>query len=160
MNIRANHVPYMTKSLRKAIMKRSQLESKYLRNSTVENMKIYKKQKNFCSRLYKKERKKFYSELDIKNITDNKLFWKTMKPFLSDKCSQASKISLVQKGNVISDDQELVRTFNSFFETAVESLGIKENVSESISPEDPIDIAIMKYREHPSIIKITENVSF
>ena len=43
--IRANHVPYMTKSLRKAIMKRSQLESKYLRNSTVENMKIYKKQK-------------------------------------------------------------------------------------------------------------------
>ena len=92
--IRANHVPYMTKSLRKAIMKRSQLESKYLRNSTVENMKMYKKQKNFCSRLYKKERKKFYSELDINNITDNKSFWKTMKPFLSDKCSQASKISV------------------------------------------------------------------
>ena len=46
----------MTKSLRKAIMKRSQLESKYLRNSTVENMKIYKKQKNFCSRLYKKKK--------------------------------------------------------------------------------------------------------
>ena len=130
--IRANHVPYMTKSLRKAIMKRSQLESKYLRNSTVENMKIYKKQKNFCSRLYKKERNKFYSELDIKNITDNKLFWKTMKPFLSDKCSQASKISLVQKGNVISDDQELGRTFNSFFETAVDSLGIKENIPENI----------------------------
>ena len=161
--IRANHVPYMTKSLRKAIMKRSQLESKYLRNSTVENMKIYKKQKNFCSRLYKKERKKFYSELDIKNITDNKLFWKTMKPLLSDKCSQASKISLVQKGNVISDDQELARTFNSFFETAVDSLGIKENVSDldiSINSEDPVDIAIMKYREHSSIIKITENVSF
>ena len=153
----------MTKSLCKAIMKRSLLASKYLRNSTVENMKIYKKQKNFCSRLYKKERKKFYSELDIKSITDNKLFWKTMKPFLSDKCSQASKISLVQKGNVISDDQELTRTFNSFFETAVDSLGIKENASDldiSINSEDPVDIAIMKYREHPSIIKITENVSF
>ena len=77
-------------------------------------MKIYKKQKNFCSRLCKKERRKFYSELDIKNITDNKLFWKTMKPFLSDKCSQASKISLVQKGNVISDDQELARTLIAF----------------------------------------------
>ena len=83
-----------------------------------------------------------------------------MKPFLSDKCSQASKISLVQKGNVISDDQELARTFNSFFETAVDSLGIKENVSDldiSINSEDPVDIAIMKYREHPSIIKITES---
>ena len=152
----------MTTSLRKVIMKRSQLESEYLRNSTFENMKIYKKQSNFCNRLYKKERKKFYSELDIKNITDNKLFWKTMKPFLSDKCSLASKISLVQKDNVISDDQKLARTFNSLFETAVVSLGIKENVSDldiSINSEDPLDIAIMKYREHPSITKITENVS-
>ena len=43
--IRANHVPYMTKNLRKVIMKRSQLENKYIRNSTVENMNKYKKQK-------------------------------------------------------------------------------------------------------------------
>ena len=37
-------------------------------------MNKYKKHKNFCSKLYKKERKKFYSQLDIKNITDDKLF--------------------------------------------------------------------------------------
>ena len=36
--IRANHVSYMTKNLRKAIMKHSQLENKYIRNCTVENM--------------------------------------------------------------------------------------------------------------------------
>ena len=54
--IRANHVPYMTKPLRKAIMKRSQLENKYLKNSSNENKIRYKKQKNFCCRLYKKER--------------------------------------------------------------------------------------------------------
>ena len=40
--IRANHAPYMTKNLRKAIMKRSQLENKYISNSTVE----YKNTKN------------------------------------------------------------------------------------------------------------------
>ena len=67
------------------MMKRAQLESKYLRNSTAENINKYKKQNNYYSKLYKKERKKFYSNLDIKNITDNKLFWKTMKLFLSDK---------------------------------------------------------------------------
>ena len=121
--IRANHVPYMTKPLQtKAIMKRSQLENKYLRNSSNLNRTKYKKQKNFCSRLYKKERKKFYSKLDIKNLTDNKQFWKTMKPFLSDKCNNASKISLVHKNNVISEDQELVNTFNDFFEHAVDNL--------------------------------------
>ena len=53
--LRANHVPYMTKALRKAIMKRSELESKYVKNKTNENLKAYKKQRNFCSKLYKKE---------------------------------------------------------------------------------------------------------
>ena len=96
----------MTKNLRKAIMKPSQLENKYISNSTVENMNKYKNHKNFCSKLYKKERKKFYSQLDIKNITD-KLSWKTMKQF--EKYTYASKIYLVHNDNVISDDQELVR---------------------------------------------------
>ena len=30
--VRANELPYMTKTLRKAIIKRSELESKYLKN--------------------------------------------------------------------------------------------------------------------------------
>ena len=72
--LRANHVPYMTKALRKAIMKRSELESKYLKNRTNENLKSYKKQRNFCSKLYKKERKKYYERLDLNNVTDNKKF--------------------------------------------------------------------------------------
>ena len=35
---RANHVPYMTKALRKVIMKRSELENKYVKNKTNENL--------------------------------------------------------------------------------------------------------------------------
>ena len=36
---RANHVPYKTKALRKAIMKRPEFESKYVKNKTNENLK-------------------------------------------------------------------------------------------------------------------------
>ena len=72
--LRANHVPYMTKALRKSILKTSELESKYVKNKTNENLKSYKKQRNFCSKLYKKERKKYYEMLDLKNVTDNKEF--------------------------------------------------------------------------------------
>ena len=39
--VRANHVPYMTKALRKGIMKRSELESNYVKNNTNENLKSY-----------------------------------------------------------------------------------------------------------------------
>ena len=71
---RANSTSYMTKTLRKAIMTRSFLEHKYYKHPSAENNKTYKKQKNFCSRLYKKERKTFYANIDIRNVTDNKKF--------------------------------------------------------------------------------------
>ena len=51
--LRANEVPYMTKALRKAIMRRSQLETKYHKHKTDEFKLLYKKQKNYVSRLYK-----------------------------------------------------------------------------------------------------------
>ena len=62
----------MTKTLRKAIMKRSQLECEDFRNFVVENRSQYKKpknffsnkkQNNFCGKLYEKERKKFISQI-------------------------------------------------------------------------------------------------
>ena len=79
--IRANEVPYMTKALRKAIATRSRLENRYYRDKTDVSNRAYKKQKNYCSKLYKKERKKYYANLDVNNITDNKRFWATMRPF-------------------------------------------------------------------------------
>ena len=74
-----------------------------------------KNKKKFCSKLYKKERKFFYSNLELNEITDNKLFWKAIKPLLSEKCIQSSKISLVSNNKVISEDLELAKTFNNYF---------------------------------------------
>ena len=92
----ANHKSYMRKTLCKALMKRSELASKYHKTKNTEDYNNYKKQRNFCSKLYKKERKKFYNNLNIKDITDNKKFWKTLKPLVSDKetCSLPKSIWL------------------------------------------------------------------
>ena len=43
----ANHNAFMTKALRKAIMRRSCLKNKYIKNRTNENWNTYKAQKNF-----------------------------------------------------------------------------------------------------------------
>ena len=53
--LRASNFFYMTKTLRKAIMKRSELENKFAKNKASENLKCYEKQRNFSSKLYKKE---------------------------------------------------------------------------------------------------------
>ena len=121
-----------------------------------------KNQKNFCSKLYKRERLKFYSDLYLNKITDNKLFWKTIKPLLSDKCLESSAISLVDNNNVISEDSELANTFNSYLEKTVIELGIKESFDMNLDSRflDNVDIAINKYKNHPSIKMVNENVSF
>ena len=41
--LRANHAPYITKNLRKEIMRRSQLETKCLKTKTQTDLKLYKK---------------------------------------------------------------------------------------------------------------------
>ena len=72
--LRGNHAPYITKTLRKAIIRRSQLETKYLKTKSQTDLKLYKKYKNFCSKLYKRERRKYYESLHMKKVLDRKEF--------------------------------------------------------------------------------------
>ena len=125
--ILANQVPSMTKNLRKAIMKRSYLKTKYFKTNTAESLRLYKKQKNFCSKFYKKERKKYCSSLELNKVADNKAFWKTIKPFLSDKGTSINKITLLDNDKVILDDKQLCKTFSNFLQEVVKTLGVSDS---------------------------------
>ena len=62
----------------------------------------------------------------------------------------------------MSEDVDIAETFNSFFCEAVRSLDIKENtyiLSDTAGITDHIDIALLKYEVHPSVLKIKETVS-
>ena len=49
--VRGNNQPFMTKSLRKAIMVRTKLKNIYYRLPTDENLRIFKKQRNYLTKL-------------------------------------------------------------------------------------------------------------
>ena len=159
--VRANQKPYVTKRLRKAIMKRSSLENQFYKYKTEESRNALKKQKNYCNRLSKRERRNYYSQLKLDNITDNKKFWNTMKPFFSDKGGNNHNIVLVENDKIISDDVEMAENFNNFFKNSVFSLNLNEN-KYLLKENDLFDIgaeeAIRKYEIHPSILSIQENV--
>ena len=87
--LRANHAPYVTKTLRKAITGRSNLQTEYFKTRTPESLKKYRRQKNYCSRLYKEECKTFFNNLKVSNITDN------IQPIFSENCKVTNKIRLV-----------------------------------------------------------------
>ena len=161
----------MTKALRKAIANRSRLENQYYKYNpptglykykTNESLRVYKQQKNFCSRLYKKERKNYYTNLDINKITDNKKFWKTTKPFFSDKGTGKTDIILIEEDNIFQEDHEVAKILNDHFSNAVKALNIdipsecKNN--ECTISSDPIDNIISTFSSHPSIKLINENV--
>ena len=95
-------------------MRRSQLETKYLKTETRTDLKLYENHKNFCSKLYKSKRRKYYESLDMKNVLDNKEFWKTMRPFLSDQNAVFSQISIETNSRIISDDFHLSKEFSTF----------------------------------------------
>ena len=59
--LRPNHVPYITKTLRRVIIGRFQLETKYLKTKSQTDLKLYKKHKIFCSKSCKGKGKNIMS---------------------------------------------------------------------------------------------------
>ena len=103
----------MTKTLRKAIMRRSALQNRFYRDGLQETEKAFKKQRNYTKRLLKKEKKRYFSNLNMNNYTDNKKFWNTVKPLFSN-YGGPQKITLIEDENIITSEMIGLRYKKSF----------------------------------------------
>ena len=70
-------------------MKKTKLCNKVLKHKAVESRQEFGKQRNYCISLL--------INLNMKDITNNKKFRKTIKPYFSDKIKSA--VSITSKGN-------------------------------------------------------------
>ena len=82
--IRANHKPYITKQIRKAIMTKTRFANKRHKTNSQEDIRLFKKQQNYVNRECKRAKKEYFNSLDligldIKCLQDNKKFWSTIK---------------------------------------------------------------------------------
>ena len=98
-------------------------------------------------------------------MKDNKLFWtkrKTVKPFFSNKGDLGPNIKLVEKNELIQNDQEIANELNTFFKDTVSNLNINENpyIINQVSDDslDPVEKCINKYKFHPSILLIKNQI--
>ena len=83
--LRFNNSPFMTKTLRKAIMHRSKLKNIYNKKRTNDNWANYAKQRNYCVNLLRKTKKDYFHNLNIRDLSDNRKFWKTIEPHFTNK---------------------------------------------------------------------------
>ena len=97
----------MNKSVRKAIIVRTQLPNKFRKENSFINELAYRRQRNFCTTLIKKTKRNFYNNLNVNKITDNKSFWKTIKPSFTEKTLKDKKIVPVENDTTFSEEMKL-----------------------------------------------------
>ena len=99
----------------------------------------------------------YFVNLNEKDILNNKPFWKIIKPSLSDKVVKRDRINLSEKGELVKTELETAEVLNKFFSNIVNNLEISK-YSKYESFIDNIKVqalrAILKYKNHPSIIAI------
>ena len=132
----------MNSKIHKEVMRRTRLRDKSIDSKTDANIIAYNKQRNYCVSLMQKEKRAYYSSLNMHDVTDNKTFWRKLKPLYSEKVNLQTKNLLVEKANdlsdpeissevekVISNDMAIAETFNELFVNIVPSLKLspKEN---------------------------------
>ena len=117
----------MSKTLRKAIMKRSKLRNTFNKKRSSENWQNYKRQLNICSNILKSTKKTFIVTLNINRITDNRKLWKIVKPFFTDKCQTSSNIILTEKNETLNNNKKISNTFNEYFTNITKGLKLRES---------------------------------
>ena len=95
-------------------MLRSKLRNQFLKTKTQDSKMKYNKQRNLCVSLTRKAKRSYYENLDLKDITDSKKFWATVKPLFSNKIKSTKYMTLEENGKIISNDKKLVRFLTNF----------------------------------------------
>ena len=96
------------------------------------------------------------------NYTDNKKFWNTVKPLLSNYNGGSKKIILIEDDKIISNDEEVAKTLNLFFENSVKSLNLTGNnalLNYTNHLTNPVEIVLKKFEKQPSIVDIKNKVT-
>ena len=101
-----NNNLFMTNEPRKTIIERSPLKNSYNKNRNYENWYFYKKQRDFCVSFLRKSKRNYFKNVKMHDITDNKIFWKTIRTYFNDKGYNQTKITIVEKDSIMIDGKE------------------------------------------------------
>ena len=91
-------------------MLRSKLRNKFNKSRTSKNWKKSKQQRNKCLTILKGSKTNYFSNLNPKVIDDNKKFWSAVKPLFSNKVKAMNTRVLHEKGKMIKELKESIRS--------------------------------------------------
>ena len=160
--VRGNNKPHMSRTLRRAIMKRSNLKTIANKTKREDDIRKYKDQRNLVVKLNIQSKRNHFRMMQAKKIDNDKEFWKTVKPLFSNKNPMSEKIILIEDSKILSDDAEVAECFNEYFCNITNNFDIDpvfKEVQENLPLEQMVMRAINKYKDHPSIRMINKYVT-
>ena len=147
--------PYMNSRLRRAIHKKNMLCNAYKKGKG--KWGTYRKQINLTTAVNKQSKSAYFRER-CDGGPKKQSFWKTIKPFVSDKTSfNTSKIILQEGDSIVNDTGEICKIFNDYFTCVANNIGFDDTIPTDYYTDVGFSSIINKYCRHPSIVKINEN---
>ena len=102
-------------------MKHSQLKNKANKTKDPKDILKYKKQRNYVVKLNNQSKQEHFDSLSP--FLDSKPFWKSCKPYVSNKHSFGdSKIPFNKNGEILTENMKIAKTFNKYFASVTDSL--------------------------------------
>ena len=155
--IKKDQVPYMNSELRKTILQRNMWRNRYFKNKRDKDARQnYVRMRNKVVKLKKTSKQTYFDRKCNTHFGCND-FYKTVKPFLSDKGNgcHGSNIILGQGDVIITDPAHVADIFNTY------CAYIAEYESESDSIDNlTFSEMIEKHQTHESIVLIRSKISF
>ena len=86
-----------------------------------ENTLALKDAKKLCNKLTKSVKKAYFRKITGKAFANNKAFWNTIRPFLTNKGFLTNETTAIEnKGKIVTDKSKFVNLFDSHYFTMVE----------------------------------------
>ena len=113
------------------------------------NWDNFKKQRNFCVKLLRQTKEKYFSDIIVRSISDNKRFWKIIQPFFSNKDLNTNNIMLVENNEKVREDEIIASIMKNYFTNITTHLK-----STKIDPKANLESIINIFQNHESVQRI------
>ena len=89
-------------------------------------------------------------------MTDNKTFWKIIKPFFSNKGLNCNKLILREKDVLITDEKALATLMNKYFVNITADLDLKRDFETLSGTSTSVRSILERFHCHQTILEIQE----
>ena len=155
MKVRAKETPFMNQALRRAVREKSRLHNRYKKQPTKPNWEIYRQQRNLTTSVRRPAIKQYFVS-KCSEGPKNCNFWKTMKPFLTNKGSKdGSSIMIKTYHSIETNPKEVANIMNNFYVNIASNIGGNIDLHQGDgSAEQFVSQCEDHFKDHPSVTNI------